>query len=239
MKLSDGISVLALTSLAYLCTYAYEIGFCLHYGIPRGLIQISVTNMLFFGFTLIALFCSIIKPIEDYLNFKGRSTRKDDGAYKIIKQLSIKYLIFIPIGTLSLLLYPFRWQSFALQSVILAGFLLKDFIAPLFHTHLDTYKEKLEYEKENNTNKGIASFIENEGIKNTFVIFMFSIILMVISSLIGGLNAKYSSESITCNEKYRILTIYGDNAIVSEMGEKGKKFKVIPVTECTFETNKK
>ena len=237
MKLSDGITVLALTSLAYLCTYAYEIGFCLHYGIPRELIQISISNILFFGFSLIALFCALISPIEDFLNIRRKTEKNTENA--VIKKLKIKYSIISLLFFLPLFVFPFRWLHFILTLSFLTLFILEDFVSPLFHTHLTTYKEKIEFEHNNKTKKSISTFIENKEIRNIFVMCMLSIILMMLSSMIGGLNAKFSSEHTTCNETLTVFTVYGDNVIVSNQNDKKTTFRAIPVTECTFETNKK
>lgn len=237
MKVSDGIAVLALTSLAYLCTFAYELGFCLHYGIPRELIQISISNILFFGVSLITLFCALINPIEDFLNIR-KSTEKNTEN-KIIKKLKIKYSIISLLFFLPFFIFPFRWLNFILMLSFLTLLILEDFVSPLFHTHLTSYKEKLEFENNNKTKKSISSFIENKEIRNTFVMCILSIILMLLSSMFGGLNAKFSSEHTTCNETLTVLTVYGENVIVSNHNDKKTTFRAIPITECTFETNKK
>ncbi|HEJ7042958.1 MAG: hypothetical protein E6093_07135 [Serratia liquefaciens] len=237
MKVSDGVAVLILTSLGYLCTYAFEVGYCMYYGIPKDLIQISATNILVFSFAIIGLFCFLIRPLEDYLNFKGRFTGNPWG--KAITTLAIKYIVMLTIFTLTVFLFPLSWVKLTFFIVTLAYFALKDFYTPLDHKHLSTYKEKLEHTYSNPSTKDLLSFIKNEDTKKYYIISCYILFLTFLSSLIGGLNAKFSDNIITCNDTYQVLKVYGDNAIVLNSINNKKTFKAIPITECTFETKNK
>jgi hypothetical protein len=49
LPFGEGLQILLITSIAYLCAYRYERGYCNYFGIPHNLIVLDVTTFLLFG----------------------------------------------------------------------------------------------------------------------------------------------------------------------------------------------
>ena len=240
--LSDSIVIALSPVLAYILSYAYELGYTGHFGIPKELISVGIMNTLIMAgvLTVIAVPTFLLINILIIL-FHG----VDNPIVLILKDLLPFYLtafaIVLAYGGLNDILVPFITAILLFTAFV--------FLFPLAtHQEKKPYIEKLKAQRESeralvNISSYIWHYFGNKGIVLFFILYIGC--LLSYNSGIATAIKKEEFMLIPNNPNIVVLNKYGSSLVCAKFDEKSgtiyREYSIINMDnnqELTFVTKK-
>jgi hypothetical protein len=230
LKVSDAVAVLIVTAAAYMCVFAYEVGFCKFFGVPSGLIRPDVSTFLIYGtvalfvLTLLYQLAFALYIINDVL-FESEHKRP-------YLRVAFPYVVILLVCLVLAWLEDFKgFTPYCLAGLTMLC-LAEDFIMPLRYKIL---YPKLDYRflfkfRQENTKEPIQfplqKRLHQRGLNQLLTLFLILTWTIYISVNFGRLEAR-SSETFLCRDSPRkevVLRVYGTTAITARRDDSGKMY---------------
>ncbi|PMN69174.1 hypothetical protein [Enterovibrio norvegicus] len=214
--ISDGITVIFVTALAYLSVLFYEIGYTGYFSIPKEFIKIDVSNLLITGAVLIGvsyLIFYVLDMLTSLINMKFHNTG--------ISRLFSKHGLLLIIGIFVCLMSDFDIRSSFYFLFIPVLYFTLDATPPLFESEkLGTYNSRLEdwlNIQSKNPTRGMVYSASKNGYGSLMIIGIFSMYLLAFCRVVGLSEAKATTIFPVINKDNVVLRVYGQNALVSKI----------------------
>lgn len=232
MSLSDGVRVLLLTTVCYLLTFSYELGYFKYFNLPSELININIKTLITFGFSFISITVICIIPASNIICKIIYERKKLNPNYK----LNLTFMLYsLIIATFLIFILVFHHVisiiSMTLQFIFILTLAANDILIPfIFKGNMSLSQSVNEYAKEQNQSN-VLTLLTKKSKKTLPIYIILFMISMSISHIFGGITAMTTKLDLTCNGKAIYKT--QDSSVIVKI--ENNKYRVVPIDSCLIE----
>lgn len=218
--LSEGIFLTIASAYVYCATFAYEYGFCNHFGIPPSLISPNASTLLLAAFTLGITLLPVLHFLPFTMPFLKASVDPNRAAYRLV---NVYAWVFVVAGILLIAIYGISLMGFI--SYLVAVLLLSAFLflpAILSDRHLPVSERFSNHaDIQDRDPFVVTSLFEGWVSFRTIQISFAALVFLFIAYFAGGAEAgkKHQFLALTTEQDVVLLRNYGDVMIFGRLDD--------------------
>lgn len=226
--LTDGVLIALATAFVYLATFVYELGYCVHFGIPFSLISLNTSTILVAAAAIGSTFISMANLLGFTTPLFRKSKKLDGSSFWGFLGITLVAVIFFAKA------YDLSWKNIAyilggLLAIAAAIFLLALFTAIIFSFVEKFRKPKISTVVSKDSSEEF-SIMPDDFLRNWLppkfvrVIFFLGGALLAAYS-IGNGNATTQNKFLLLKDtpNFAVLRIYGDLLILASFEKASKE----------------